>query len=148
MNQFEYKKRYDPVLGMYVKKHVHTGEIHGGSLTNIFKSVASDFFGDTMEEAAKIASKKALQIAATKAGDYVGKKAGDQIIQLLENKNKKKDEELDIMGFEIPKMIESKDLTEKEQKNIRRQLMGATQDEINERVKRLINGGRLRNYII
>ena len=86
MNQFEYKKRYDPVLGMYVKKHVHTG----GALTDIFESVASNIFGDTMEEAAKIASKKALQIAATKAGEHVGKKAGDQIIQLLENKNKKK----------------------------------------------------------
>ena len=49
MNQFEYKKRYDPDLGMYVKKHVHSGEIHGGALTDILKSV----FGKTMKEAAK-----------------------------------------------------------------------------------------------
>ena len=54
MNQFEYKKRYDPDLGMYVKKHIHSGEIHGGALTDIFKSL----FGKTMKEAAKTASKK------------------------------------------------------------------------------------------
>ena len=148
MNQFEYKKRYDPVLGMYVKKHVHSGEIHGGALTDIFKSVANNIFGDTIEEAAKTASKKALQIAATKAGDYIGKKAGDKIIQLLENKNKKKREVSEIMRFKIPKKIDIKDLTEEENKKIRRQLRGATQDEIDERVKRLINGGRLRNYVI
>ena len=45
MNQFEYKKRYDPDLGMYVKRHVHTG----GSLTEILKSVSGDLFGDKME---------------------------------------------------------------------------------------------------
>ena len=38
MNQFEYKKRYDPESGMYVKKHVHSGEIYGGALTDILKS--------------------------------------------------------------------------------------------------------------
>ena len=37
MNKFEYKKRYDPDLGMYVKKHVHSGEMHGGALTDIFE---------------------------------------------------------------------------------------------------------------
>ena len=60
MNQFEYKKRYDPDLGMYVKKHIHSGEIHGGALTDIFESVASSIFGKSMKEAAQIASKKAL----------------------------------------------------------------------------------------
>ena len=49
MNQFEYKKRYDPDLGMYVKKHVHSGEIHGGALTDIFKSV----FGKTIKQQVK-----------------------------------------------------------------------------------------------
>ena len=78
MNQFEYKKRYDPDLGMYVKKHVHSGEIHGGALTDILKSV----FGKTI----KTAGKKALETAATKTGEHVGKKAGDKIIQLLSKK--------------------------------------------------------------
>ena len=57
MNQFEYKKRYDPDLGMYVKKNIHTGEIHGGALSDIFKSV----FGKTMKGAVKTASKKAIE---------------------------------------------------------------------------------------
>ena len=67
---------------MYVKKHIHSGEIHGGALTDIFKSL----FGKTMKEAAKTASKKALQTAATKTGEFAGKKAGDKIIQLLSKK--------------------------------------------------------------
>ena len=84
MNQFEYKKRYDPNLGMYVKKHVHSGEIYGGALSDIFKSV----IGKTLRDTAKTASKKALETAATKTGEHIGKKAGDKIIQLLSKKNK------------------------------------------------------------
>ena len=76
MNQFEYKKRYDPDLGMYVKKHIHSGEIHGGALSDIFKSV----LGKTLKDTAKTASKKARE--------HIGKKAGDKIIQLLSKKNK------------------------------------------------------------
>ena len=80
MNGFEYKKRYDPELGRYVKKHVHSGEIQaGGALTDIFKSV----FGKTIKKTAK----KALQTAATKTGEHVGKKAGDKITQLLRKNN-------------------------------------------------------------
>ena len=71
MNQFEYKKRYDSDSGMYIKKHIHSGEIHGGALSDIFKSI----IGKTMKEAAK-------------TGEHVGKKAGDKIIQLLSKKIK------------------------------------------------------------
>ena len=114
MNQFEYKKRYDPDLGMYVKKHVHSGEIYGGALTDILKSVASNTFSGIMKEAVKTASKKALKTAATKTGDYAGKKAGDNIIQLLSKKNV-------IPRMKIPQ----------------------SQNEINERVNRIISrGGR------
>ena len=84
MNQFEYKKRYDPVLGMYVKKHIHSGEIHGGALSDIFKCV----FGKTMKKAVKTASKKAIETAVTKTGEHIGKKAGDKIVQLLSKKKK------------------------------------------------------------
>ena len=112
MNQFECKKRYDPDVGMYVKKHVHSGEIYGGALTDILKSV----FGKTMKEA----SKKALETAATKTGEHVGKKAGDKIIHLLSKKNK-------------------------DSPNIMPQM---SQNEINERVNRMISGGKLRNYVI
>ena len=121
MNQFEYKKRYDPDLGMYVKKHVHTGEIHGGgAFTVILKSVF------------KTAGKKAAETAATKTGEHVGKKAGDKIIQLLSKKNKATPEAQMIMQ-QIPQMT---------------QTIPLTQNEINERVNRIISGGKLRNYVI
>ena len=84
MNNFEYKKRYDPDMDMYVKKNIHTGEIHGGALSDIFKSV----FGKTMKGAVKTASKKAIETAATKTGEHIGKKAGDKIVQLLSQKIK------------------------------------------------------------
>ena len=118
MNQFEYKKRYDPDLGMYVKKHIHSGEIHGGALTDIFKSL----FGKTMKEAAKTASKKALQTAATKTGEFAGKKAGDKIIQLLSKKNK----------------------TQPNVNQMNQMSKPLSQYEINERVNRIISGGGIR----
>ena len=38
MNAFEYKKRYDPELGRYVKKNIYSGEIQvGAGLTDFFK---------------------------------------------------------------------------------------------------------------
>ena len=44
------KKKYNPVLGRYVKQHVYTGEIKGEGLTDIFKSVGSKLFGETMKK--------------------------------------------------------------------------------------------------
>ena len=67
-----------------LKKHTYTGEIHGGALSDIFKSV----LGKTIRDTVKTASKKALQTAATKTGEFAGKKPGDKIIQLLSKKNK------------------------------------------------------------
>ena len=119
MNGFEYKKRYDPELGMYVKKHIHSGEIQaGGALTDIFKSV----FGKTMKKA----SKKALQKAATKTGEYVGKKAGDKITQLLRKKNEASQPSQPSQPSQI----------------------SMSQDEINERVNRIISGGKFRKIKI
>ena len=125
MNGFEYKKRFDPELGRYVKKHVHSGEIQaGGALTDIFKSV----FGKTIKKAAKTTAKKALQTAATKTGEHVGKKAGDKIIQLLRKNNKASQpfqpSQLSQPSPQIP----------------------MSQDEINERVNRIISGGKIRNF--
>ena len=74
MNQFEYKKRYDPDLGMYVKKHVHSGEIHGGAFTDILKSVASNLFGKTMKEAAKLHLKKLLKLQLQRLVNMLVKK--------------------------------------------------------------------------
>ena len=119
MNGFEYKKRYDPELGRYVKKHVHSGEIQAGgeigALTDIFKSV----FGKTIKKTAK----KALQTGATKTGEYIGKKAGDKITQLLRKNNEAS------QLFSQPSQVS---------------LPSPSQDEINERVNRIISGGKLR----
>ena len=120
MNGFEYKKRFDPELGRYVKKHVHSGEIQaGGALTDIFKSV----FGKTIKKAAKTTAKKALQTAATKTGEHVGKKAGDKITQLLRKKN---------------------EASQPFQPSQPSPQIPMSQDEINERVNRIISGGKLR----
>ena len=87
--------------------------IYGGALTDILKSVVSNPFSGIMKEAVKTASKKALKTAATKTGEYAGKKAGDKIIQLLSKKNM------------MPRMT-----------------MPQSQNEINDRVNRIISRGR------
>ena len=125
MNQFQYKKLYDPDLGMYVKKLIHSGEIHGGALTNIFKSI----FSKTLKDTAKTASKKALETAATKTGDHIGKKAGDKIIQLLSKKNKTQSN--------TPDMNQALS-------NMNQMSKPLSQYEINERVNRIISGGKIR----
>ena len=123
MNGFEYKKRYDPELGRYVKKHVHSGEIQaGGALTDIFKSV----FGKTIKKTAKKTAKKALQTAATKTGEHVVKKAGDKIIQLLRKNN------------------EASQVSPFSQVSLPSPQIPMSQDEINERVNSIISGGKLR----
>ena len=75
MRQSEFKRRYDPDLGRYVKKHIYTGEIYGEGMSDIFKSVGSKI----LRKATKSATKK----AATRTGDYAGKKGGDRIVKLL-----------------------------------------------------------------
>ena len=63
--QSEFKRRYDPEMGRYVKKHVYSGEIHGEGLTDIFKSIGSKLFGKTAKEM----TKKAATTAVTKAAE-------------------------------------------------------------------------------
>ena len=71
MNGFEYKKRYDPELGMYVKKHIHSGEIQaGGALTDIFKS----FFGKTIKKAAKKKLKRLFKLELQRLVNILEKK--------------------------------------------------------------------------
>ena len=87
--QSELKKRFDPEIGRYVKKNVHTGEIHGEGLTDILKSFRSTLFGKTAKEIAKKAAVTAATKAATKTGEHIGNKAGDKIVQLLSKKQSK-----------------------------------------------------------
>ena len=76
MRQCEFKKRYDPKLGKYVKKH-----IYGEGISDVLKAVGSKIFGRTAKKAAESAAKK----AAIKTSEYAGKKAGDKIVELLSN---------------------------------------------------------------
>ena len=57
-------------MDMYVKKNIHTGEIHGGALSAIFKSV----FGKTMKGAVKTASKRLFKLQLLKQDNMLVKK--------------------------------------------------------------------------
>ena len=97
----------------------------GGALTDIFKSV----FGKTIKKAAKTAAKKALQTGATKTGEYIGKKAGDKITQLLRKNNEASQLFSQPLPFSQPSQPSPQ--------------IPMSQDEINERVNRIISGGKL-----
>ena len=121
----EFKRRYDPEMGRYVKKHVYSGEIHGKGLMDIFKSVGSKLFGKTAKEmtkkAATTVAMKAATAAATKTGEHIGNKAGDKIVQLLSKKQP-------TVQQTISKAIERP----------------LTDFEIAQRVNQLISGGKIR----
>ena len=120
MRQSELKNRFDPKIGRYVKKNVHTGEIHGEGLTDILKSVGSKLFGKTTKEIAKKAAVTAATKAATKTGEHIGNKAGDKIVQLLSKKQPKQH----TISEPVDKPL--------------------TDFEIAQRVNRLISGGKIR----
>ena len=115
MTQRELKKRYDPDLGRYVNKNIFTGEIYGKGMSDIFISVGSKI----LRKAAKNATKK----AATTTGNYAGKKGGDRIVELLSNNN------TTTPSIMIETPSKSKVLTTK---------------EINDRVNKILSGGKLR----
>ena len=123
--QSELKRRFDPEIGRYVKKNIHTGEIHGEGLTDILKSVGSKLFGKTAKEIAKKAATTAATKAATKTGEHLGNKAGDKIVQLLRKKQPKQQ----TIQYTISEPVD-KPLTD---------------FEIAERVNRLISGGKIKN---
>ena len=118
--QSELKRRFDPEIGRYVKKHIHSGEIHGEGLMDIFKSVGSKLFGKTAKEIAKKAATTAATSAATKTGEHLGNKAGDKIVQLLSKKQPKQQT--------ISEPVDQP----------------LTDFEIAQRVNRLISGGKIR----
>ena len=64
----EFKRRYDPDLGKYVRKHIYDGNIYGEGITTsgILKEVRKKLF-----------RKKAAKMAAN--SEYAGKKAGNKI---------------------------------------------------------------------
>ena len=127
MRQCEFKKRYDPNLDMYVKKH-----IYGEGITDIFKAVGNKLFGKTAKSIIKTAAKSAATKAATKTGEYAGKKAGDKIVKLLSKKT------VLPVTTSSPSVLMEPSASEK-----------LTPDEINDRVNMLLSGGMLRrkNFI-
>ena len=119
MSHSEFKTRYDPDKGRYVRKHIYDdGLIYGEGITDVMRSIGSKVFGKTMKKITKKAVTKAGTKAAEKTGEFVGNKAGDKIIQLLSKKK----------PIEQPQLNDS---------------------NINDRVNRLISGGKTRklNFI-
>ena len=53
MRQCEYKKRYDPEMGRYVKKH-----IYGEGISGVMKSIGSKLFGQTIKKTLKAGIQK------------------------------------------------------------------------------------------
>ena len=102
-----------------MKKH-----IYGEGISDVFQLIGKKVFGHR-KKAAKTASNKAVQTAATKSGEFVGKKAGDKIIQLLSKRNKNRTTPV-TQPIQNPQTRELRDY------------------EINERVNKLLSGGRMR----
>ena len=117
------KRRYDPTIDRYVKKDIHTGEIYGEGLMDIFKSVGRKLFSKTTKDIAKKGAKSATNKAVTKVGEHIGNRAGDKIVQLLSKK-----QPIQQTIKQPPKNTTSKPLTD---------------FEIAQRVNRLISGGKL-----
>ena len=113
------KRRYDPTIDRYVKKDIHTGEIYGEGLMDIFKSVGRKLFSKTAKDIAKKGAKSATNKAVTKVGEHIGNRAGEKIVQLLQKKQPIQ---------QPPKNTTSEPLTD---------------FEIAQRVNRLISGGKL-----
>ena len=117
------KRRYDPTIDRYVKKDIHTGEIYGEGLMDIFKSVGRKLFSRTAKDIAKKGAKSATNKAVTKVGEHIGNRAGDKIVQLLQKK-----QPMQQTIKQAPKHTTSKQLTD---------------FEIAQRVNRLISGGKM-----
>ena len=130
MRHCEFKKRYDPRLGKYVKKRVY-----GEGISDVFKAVGSKIFGKTAKKAAESAAKSATKKAVIATSEYAGKKAGDKIVELLSN-NKTTTPSV-MIEPSLPKQLS---LSEP---NV------LTAQEVNDRVNQLLSGGKLRrrNFI-
>ena len=142
----EYKKRYDPDTGRYVKKHIYSRELHGeGYKMDMLKSLGKMLFGKTTREIAKKAVEKAATSAATKTGEHLGNRGGDKIVQMLSKKNPKETvkKQIDIepstytdYAFSLKPQVQEKPKTQVEHP--------MTSQEIAQRVNQLISGGRIK----
>ena len=78
MRKCEYKKKYSPILGKHVYKHVY-----GEGIYDVLSGLRSKLYNCTQKAINKVA-KKTAATALNKTGDYMGKKAGDKIVKLLQ----------------------------------------------------------------
>ena len=62
MRQSEFKKKFDPELGRFTIQHIYgEGGVEGGGIKDVFKSIGSKLFGQTVKSAVKKGAKKRLQ---------------------------------------------------------------------------------------
>ena len=142
----EYKKRYDPDTGRYVKKHIYSGELHGeGYKMDMLKSLGKKLFGKKTQEIAKKAVEKTATSVATKTGEHLGNRAGDKIVQMLSKKTPKETvkKQIDIepltytdYAFSLEPPVQEKPKTQVKHP--------MTSQEIAQRVNQLISGGRIK----
>ena len=131
MRQSEFKRRFDPELGRYVRKNIYDESIVGG---NIFQSIASKLFGKTAKELAKKGVKTAAEKAVTKTGEHIGNKAGDKIVQLLSKKQPP------IMSpISVPKPMVALDPVGSSKPSAKQ----LSDMEIADRVNQIISGGKM-----
>ena len=123
MDASVYKKRYDPELGRYVKKNIYTDEIN-----EIYGSGIMDFIKKGTKKAANWGLKK----VGRKAGEKLGEKFGEEVGEKFTNK-KAGDKITRLLGRNEPSYYQEK---------LDQEPM--TQDEIDERVLRIMSGGRIR----
>ena len=133
MRQSEFKRRFDPELGRYVRKNIYDESIVGG---NIFTSIASKLFGKTTKELAKRGVKTAAKKAVTKTGEHIGNKAGDKIVQLL---SKKKQPPI-MSPTSVPKPMVALDPVGSSKPSAKQ----LSDMEIADRVNQIISGGKMR----
>ena len=126
----EYGIRYDREYGKFIRTPVY-GE---GVFSDMMKNIGSKLFGETMKKTVKTGmqkgAEKAFENAAAKTGDYAAKKAGNKIIEMLSKKQ--------------PAALMEPPPTIKQRQNTKTKL---SQREINERVNRILSGGKLRKLM-
>ena len=126
----EYGIRYDREYGKFIRTPVY-GE---GVFSDMMKNIGSKLFGETMKKTVKTGlqkgAEKAFESAAAKTGDYAVKRAGDKIVEILSRRQP-------AVRMQLPPTI-------KQRQNTKTKL---SQREINERVNRILSGGKLRKLM-
>ena len=83
MRKHDYKKKYSPVHGKHVYKHVY-----GEGVYDVLSGLRRKLFSKTAQKVANKVAKKATTTAIDKTGNYIGNKAGDKIVKLLQKRGR------------------------------------------------------------